>query len=34
MEGYVKGQSHPLRATATADSLRKGFDVGMEEAVG
>lgn len=30
----MKGQSHPLCAAVTADSLRKGFDVGMEEPLG
>lgn len=34
MELCVKGVSHPLRAAVTADSSRKGFDVGMEEPVG
>lgn len=34
MEVCVKEVSHPLPAAVTADSLRKVFDVGMEEPVG
>lgn len=30
----VKGRSQPLSAAVAADSLTKGFDVGMEEPVG